>query len=246
MFKKIILFMSFCTIMFAEGEKLSLNEGTVQTKSDFNLKFNNALSEPSFKRLGDQTKATGILSLATVAVLFILPEDFTGWSRADIKNIGSRYKKNQGERGLVWDPDNPFFNFVGHPYVGAVYYIAARKSGFDEFDSFMYSFLMSTFFWEMGIEGFAEAPSIQDIVITPGSGAILGEYLYGLEMKILANEGKIGNSRFLGKTALVFIDPIGTLANKMGYKDDEVQGSWTVMTVNKNQSQLAYTFGVKF
>ena len=105
---------------------------------------------------------------------------------------------------------------------------------------------MSTFFWEMGVEAFAEAPSMQDIVITPGAGAILGEYLYNLEGKIIKNEGKIGNSKFLGKTALLFIDPIGSLANTMGYKDDTVQGFWNFTKSYDERLQLAYNLRVEF
>lgn len=245
MFKKIILFLSFYCAVFAQGEKINLDEEQV-ININYDVVKENKMETASSQRLMNQTKATAILSLATVGILYALPEDFTGWDRDEVKNLKSKYNKNLVKRGFVWDPDNLFFNFIGHPYVGAVYYIAARKSGYDEYDSFLYSFFMSSIFWEMGIEAMAEAPSIQDIVITPGAGAILGEYLFKVEGKIINNDGKIGNSKFLGKTALVFIDPIGTLANKMGFKDDEVQGAWTFLPTGQKEIQLAYNLKVNF
>lgn len=246
MIKRFILFFAITFVIFAEGEQLNLESQTTKLELDYNMEFVNALKEPSKERLINQTKSIAILSLATMGILYALPEDFTGWERDDFKYIGLNYKENFEERGVIWDPDNAFFNFVGHPYVGAVYYIAARKSGYDEYHSFLYSFVMSSFFWEMGIEAFAEAPSIQDIIITPGAGAILGELMFAMEHKILENDGKILKSRFLGKTALIAIDPIGSLANTIGYKDDQVMGYWSFGKNSGNRMQLAYNLRIEF
>ncbi len=268
MLKKIYLFIILGCLTFAQGEKgftdanisnstessikLEIEEETkISTSEAISLNIEEPVEkynfgEPNFQRLKNQTKSISIFAVGTMGVLYLLPGDFTGWDKAELKGIGSKYKNNLTNRGVVWDPDNIFFNFVAHPYVGAVYYIAARKSGYDEFHSFLYSFAMSSFFWEMGIEGFAEAPSIQDIIITPGIGSILGEFMLGVENKILLNDGKVGNSKFIGKTTLMLIDPIGTLANQMGYKDNDVQGSWTVMKNKENNYQLAYNLEFKF
>ena len=248
MVKRICLFLIITFVTFGQGEELISENLEVKTEAvkDYNVPFVNALKELNYQRLANQTKSIALLSLGTMGVLYTLPESFTGWEKGDFKNAASNYKDNMTDRGAVWDPDNIFFNFVGHPYVGAVYYIAARKSGFDEFDSFLYSFGMSSFFWEMGIEAFAEAPSIQDIVTTPGAGAILGEYLFGLEHKILKNNGKVLNSKFLGRTSLILIDPIGTLANVMGYNDEDVMGSWTFAKNKNNDLQLGYTLQMDF
>lgn len=245
MFNRILIFILLALTIFAEGEGISLDLS--KPKKSYNVEWENTTGDKSYGRLWNQTKATGILALATVGVLYALPEDFTGWDRDDIKHISQKYSYNTRTRGFVWDGDNWFFNLVGHPYVGSCYYIAARKSGFSQFYSFTYSFVMSTFFWESGFEAFAEGPSIQDTIITPGAGAVLGEYLYTVEKKIIENDGKIGNSKFFGKTALVIIDPIGSLANVMGYKDEDVMGSWTMYKADNNQNtQLAYMFKVDF
>lgn len=45
----------------------------------------------------------------------------------------------------------------------------------------------------------------------------------------------------------MIIDPIGSLANVMGYKDEDVMGSWTMYKADNNQNtQLAYMFKVDF
>ena len=52
-----------------------------------------------------------------------------------------------------------YINYTGHSYFGCVYYQSTRKSGYRQLDGFIYSALMSTFYWEYGIEAFAEMPA---------------------------------------------------------------------------------------
>lgn len=222
---------------------------------DFNLELQSEFGKESTKvegglasrgdweRLGKQTISVGILSVATLGILYALPESITGWNHDNSVSLGDRWVTNV-KRGPIWDHDNAFFNYIGHPYVGAVYYVAARKSDFNEFDSFIYSSLMSAFFWEYGIEAFAEVPSIQDLVITPVFGAFLGEYFYQQEIKIIENDGKLLGSRFLGRSTMIFIDPIGTLSNMIGFKDNDVKGVWTFSVDNSGRVDrlgLAFT-----
>ncbi len=229
--KKILLLVLLSINLFAQN--VNVEEYNAQLdllfKEEKEEKIESIIKEPrgDWNRLGKQTMSAGILAVGTAGLLFILPEEFTNWDREDIKGINGKWLRNV-KRGPVWDHDDAVLNWVAHPYVGSTYYVAARKSDFNEFDSFLYSFAMSTFFWEYGVEAFAETPSVQDLILTPVLGAFLGEYLYKKEKEILANDGRIGDSRFLGKTALVLIDPIGALSNLLGFKDEHVEGSWTV------------------
>jgi O-acetylhomoserine/O-acetylserine sulfhydrylase len=59
----------------------------------------------------------------------------------------------------------------------------ARERGFDERASFWYSFAMSTAY-EFGAEALFEQPSIQDLIVTPVGGVILGEYFIRLRARI--------------------------------------------------------------
>jgi len=100
--------------------------------------------------------------------------------------------------GPVWDRDTGMLNLVGHPYFGGVYYQVARKSGYRQWDSFLYATIMSTFYWEYGIEAFAEVPSIQDLVITPVLGWAYGEWAFNTEMDIREDGGDVWGSSILG------------------------------------------------
>ena len=80
-------------------------------------------------------------------------------------------------------------NYLGHPISGAVYYVMARNDGLNPFESFIFSTLMSSFFWEYGYEAFAEIPSMQDLVSTPIVGAFMGEYMHYLEGVLDENGG---------------------------------------------------------
>jgi Domain of unknown function (DUF3943) len=76
-----------------------------------------------------------------------------------------------------WDADPWWVNYVGHPYVGAAYYVRARERGFNEFGSFLYAALLSTLF-EYGVEAFFERPSYQDLIVTPVAGALIGAFIF--------------------------------------------------------------------
>jgi hypothetical protein len=74
---------------------------------------------------------------------------------------------------------------------------------------------MSTFVYEHGIEAFFEKPSIQDMIITPVFGAILGELFLDLEDFILHNNRKLLHSKTLGELCLFLIDPLQEIIDPM-------------------------------
>lgn len=155
---------------------------------------------------------TGVIfgfSVLTVGLMTLLPESVTKWDEEDrdISRLGSKWWSNVSD-GPVWDEDEHYLNYVMHPYFGGVYYIAARHAGFNEFESFFYSFVMSTFFWEYGVEAFAEVPSIQDIIVTPLFGALAGELMYNKEQQILA-KGEVMGSETLADVSLFLLNPVG-------------------------------------
>lgn len=182
-------------------------------------------SRGDWDRLGKQSISAGILALATLGVYIVNDDKENHLAFAD---VGKEWKNNIG-KGTTWDRSSNFINFVAHPYAGASYYTAARKSDFNRFDSFLYSLTMSTFLWEYGLEAVKEPPSIQDLVITPFIGSFLGEFFYYQGEKILENNGKLFDSRILGTTALVVLDPIGSLANFIGFKDEDFFGNWNIL-----------------
>lgn len=190
------------------------------------------------------------LSVATVGLMTLLPESITKWDddQRDLSKLGAKWKDNVSS-GPTWDRDEHFLNYVMHPYFGGVYYTAARHAGYNEFESFMYSFTMSTFFWEYGVEAFAEVPSWQDIFITPFFGAVVGELMLEAEQDIVASGGEVMGSQSMGDVSLFFLNPVGHIH----YWVSDAWGGEAEMSFNadpwwnnRDAAQFAYDAGATY
>lgn len=154
-------------------------------------------------------------TLLGAGVLYLLPESITKWDKKEIrKHLGRNYLANI-KKGPIIDQDQWWINWIAHPYWGAVYYLQARRSNFTPMASLLYNLLCSTLFWEYGFEAFAEAPSLQDLIITPILGSLLGELFFLGVLHIQSNDSKLLNSRFLGGLVLLLLDPIGFIINDL-------------------------------
>jgi hypothetical protein len=173
-----------------------------------------------YTRLSYTTSMYVGATIIAFGVLYSMPESVTNWDKKDMKKNGifNKWKQNV-KAGPVWDNDDWVLNYITHPYSGGVYYMTARSSGFNIFESFLYSAFMSTFFWEYGIEAFAEIPSKQDLIVTPVIGSIIGEGFFYVKKSIVKHDKKVLNSKFLGYTSLLLIDPFNTILDGFGYKD---------------------------
>lgn len=157
--------------------------------------------------------------VGAMGILYLMPTSVTNWDDDDdgSENPFKKWWKNV-THGPVWDNDDLWLNYVTHPWAGAIYYMGARSSGANAAYSFGYSFALSTFFWECGIEAFAEIPSIQDLIVTPVTGAILGEGFYLAKRHIVENDYRLLGSRALGVGAALLMDPISEVT---GYFFDD-------------------------
>ncbi len=155
--------------------------------------------------------------IAIMGALYLMPSSFTNWEDSD-EGIMEKWWNNVSD-GPVKDKDDFFLNYITHPYSGALYYMGARSAGANAPYSFLYTFMLSTFFWEYGIEAFAEVPSIQDLIITPVGGAIVGELFYLSKRHILENDRELMGSTALGTTTLFLIDPITEIAQLIWHDD---------------------------
>tara|TARA_R110001583_G_scaffold67490_3_gene192865 strand:+ start:6334 stop:7698 length:1365 start_codon:yes stop_codon:yes gene_type:complete len=158
------------------------------------------------ERLLSQTYSIFGLGLGVIGVLAIMPTEVTNWETSNL-DLGKKWSENV-KAGPVWDRDDVILNYMMHPYFGGVYYQTARKSGYRQWDAFLYSVVMSTFFWEYGIEAFAETPSLQDLVVTPVLGWAYGEWAYTTERDIWNNDGRFLGSKHLGQLATILLDPV--------------------------------------
>jgi hypothetical protein len=201
----------------------SLSYNTLIFTDSTLVKQNAAAYPPAFKDYRRLGLGTGMFFGATViafGVLYAMPESVTNWDKEDMKENGITNKWKQNVKaGPVWDEDDWVLNWITHPYAGGVYYMTARSSGFNMFESFVYSTIMSTFFWEYGVEAFAEIPSYQDLIITPIVGSVIGEGFFYAKKSILKHDRKVLNSKVLGYTSLLLMDPFNTLLDSFGYKE---------------------------
>lgn len=192
------------------------------------------------ERLWSQTKLVIGLGFGMAGFISVLPEDVSNWDGGE-SNLFEDWWDNVSS-GPVWDDDDWWINYIGHPYFGGVYYQVARKSGYRPWDSFVYSFLMSTFYWEYGLEAFAEQPSYQDLILTPVVGAFWGEWSYRKEKQIRQRGGKVLGSSVLGSVSLFFLDPVDSIGvgiNKLFGQEVVKAGTVWFSTKQLNSGQRA-------
>ncbi len=190
-----------------------------QFTKDYNFKYLTYDPVRDPRRLVYNTGLCFGASLLDFAFLWSLPENSTQWDKEKIQKEGLiKQWSNNLNAGPVWDEDGFFFNWVTHPWAGAVYYMNARGSGFKRWESFVYSTLMSTLFWEFGVESFIEIPSWQDLIVTPIIGSFIGEVFFIWKGKIIRNERNVLNSYILGRITLFVMDPFNELLDMFGYK----------------------------
>lgn len=206
--------------------------------SPYQVSLFNAQHGEDSERLLSQTKSIFGYGFAVIGVLALMPTSVTNWDTST-ESLGAKWVNNV-KAGPVWDRDDLYINVIGHGYFGGVYYQTARKSGYRQWDAFVYSFLMSTFYWEYGIEAFAEVPSIQDIVVTPVIGWAYDEWAMQTERDIWLNGGKVLDSEVLGNTALFLLDPVDSLGRNINYMfgKDVIKAGTGYFTFQ--QSELPY------
>lgn len=214
------------------------------------LAQNDSLSYPpkrrDFRRLGYDSAMYLGAAVIGFGVLWSMPESATNWDKEEMKEKGILWKwKENVKAGPVWDEDDWVLNWITHPYCGGIYYMTARSSGFTVLESFGYSAFMSTFFWEYGIEAFAEVPSKQDLIITPVVGSMVGEGFFYAKKSIMRHDRKILKSKMLGYTTLFLMDPFNTLLDGFGYKE-RVKTQMNLAPVGVNQFSKAPIWGVQF
>ena len=174
------------------------------------------IKDPRYKDLISKTAYMAVISGLAIRGMMELPKSETNWEQTQFKdkNFVERWNEHVKE-GPVWDKDSNVTNYIYHPLSGAGYYTMARNSGLSAGESFIYSFLMSTFVWEYGVEATAEAPSIQDLIFTPTLGALIGEGAYQLIQLIDDNDGKVLGSRTLGAITKAVLAPFDFMVTQL-------------------------------
>ena len=168
-------------------------------------------SRSESRRLWRSELLIGGTEILGMAILMALPKRITKWEPGFVKKASSNLKE-AWTLPPVWDKDDFAMNYIGHPIAGSYYYNASRSQGSSKFTSFLFSTAQSII-WEYCIEGVAERPSIQDLLITSTAGSLLGEAIHKSTLRMGAN----GFSS-IEKAVVLIINPLFILNNKFSFK----------------------------
>ena len=146
-----------------------------------------------------------------IGLLYAAPESVSGWTDE---------QKDGYDMSIWWDnvthpeldTDDFYINYILHPYWGAAYYVRARERGYDDRQAFWYSFMLSCIY-EFGAEALFEESSIQDLIVTPVGGMLVGRYFMKVRDRVRDREMKLGYRRTRDKWIWVLTDPLGSMNN---------------------------------
>ncbi len=146
---------------------------------------------------------------ATIGILYAMPESVSGWTDEQKEGYSlSTWWDNVTHPEI--DSDDFYINYLLHPYWGAAYFVRARERGYGNKGSFWYSVLLSSAY-EFGAEALFEEPSIQDIIVTPVLGSLLGGYFMHVRDGIRERDISRGYRSTRDKWSWVLTDPLGSL-----------------------------------
>lgn len=167
------------------------------------------LVETDWQGLRRDTKYFLGYQVAIVGALYLMPDSVTNWDKEDLQNGDLLDQWWDHVTQLKWDSDDFVLNYIGHPYWGATYYVRGLERGLDTGQAFVYSALLSALY-EYTLEAFAESVSIQDLIVTPVLGSLVGEYWFQpVRDRIRAKPGALSRS---DKAVLFLTDPLGVLS----------------------------------
>lgn len=146
---------------------------------------------------------------ATMGIFAALPSSISNWDAAKWKVLDKNFVR-AWTSAPVMDKDAWYVNGVMHPITGSFYYSTLRAQGATRMQSFLFAILQSTI-WEYAIESIVEQPSIQDLILTPVVGAIMGELTY-----MATRQLRKGGFTTLEKVVVTVINPAYVILN--GYK----------------------------
>jgi hypothetical protein len=158
-------------------------------------------------------------------VAYLLPERVTHWTAEQRRISLQRWWENVGNP--KWDPDRWYFNYLGHPYFGAITYIRARERGFGALGGFGYAAVLSGIY-EYGIEALFERPSYQDLFVTPVGGLLLGALLFEPIREHIRRKPAL---QWYDHVTLALTDPLGVsnnLVERLGGRQAEIRVQWYV------------------
>ncbi|WP_296028586.1 DUF3943 domain-containing protein [uncultured Treponema sp.] len=192
--KKIIL--TLCSFVFAFSVFAQTAESS--ENSDASLDFSSETVEFDSKK--HYFVAAGGMLLTNIV---IGSWNRFGPARASWAQVYWDDIKEPWNREIKFDRDWYWTNFVLHPYQGGLYYLAARNSNLNWFESLLIS-AAGSFIWEYFFE--TNSPSTNDLTYTPIGGFATGEMVYRLGLEANAKGHKILG--YVANPLRLYTDPI--------------------------------------
>lgn len=149
----------------------------------------------------------GVSSVTTLSGLFLV----SGGLKNMEAMVSWRQFKSAWQKPPVMDYDAAFYNYGVHPYMGNIFYLASRDRGGRAASSFFVA-CITTVSFEYLIESFSQPPSINDLIVTPVLGSLLGECSYRLIRHMKADH----RLNLAEKITYTLLDPAEVL--RKGYK----------------------------
>jgi len=169
--------------------------------ADANARDRNGLHRDTWYFLGYQW--------VTIGMLYVAPESVSSWTDEQKEGYDMSYWWDNITHPEI-DSDDFYLNYILHPYWGAAYFVRARERGYNDREAFWYSVLLSSAY-EFGAEALFEEPSIQDLIVTPVFGSLLGQYFIRVRHDIREREFETGHRTRRDRWLWVATDPLGSL-----------------------------------
>lgn len=187
--------------------------GVCEEIREFDLELPDAVEAKARDRSGLKRDTMYFLGYqwVTIGVLYVAPESVSGWTDEQKEGYDLSYWWDNVSHPKM-DSDDFYLNYVLHPYWGAAYFVRASERGYSDRDAFWYSVMLSSMY-EFGAEALFEEPSIQDLIVTPVFGSLLGRYFMGVRDDIRERESEMGYRTRRDKWLWVMTDPLGSLNN---------------------------------
>lgn len=145
-----------------------------------------------------------------VGILAAMPSHFSNWNIKNT-NVALNYTMAWTKPPVV-DKDIWYINYLGHPYQGVYKFNALRSQGATFTHSAMFC-IGHVLIWEYLLEASMERPSIQDLVVTPVAGVLLGELVHFGTLKMIQNKFK-----WYEKAIVTIINPMFILNNRYNFE----------------------------
>lgn len=197
---------------------------------------------PDRKGLRRDTKYFIGVQVVTIGVLYLMPESVSSWSDEE-KDDYSLSKWWDNVRNPKRDTDDYFINYVLHPYCGAAYFVRARERGYNDRQSFWYSVMLSSAY-EFGPEAMFEEPSVQDLIVTPVAGSLLGKYFMSVRKGIETRSEQRGYRTRRERWIWTLTDPLGAVNHRIDHVlGQDVEFRLSPYFYEKNPSITAVSAG---